>query len=289
MATDLKQVCGFVAEMESFLCTHYLGKDWENQKKKLWENTFCRRQIKRRSQGESFSVEDHIRAMVYSMLSGGIVWDRVANDIDEKTKRITSIDKIFRQYDIEFLLQCEPAALVKGIKERKCASFRTRNQMEALIGQNISKLLKWEREYGSVDAFYQTYTEKDSSLKSLIQTLSGPGDNKLRELGVALAAEYLKNVGYIVAKPDRHIRRILGKKVLGCSDRDCAQEYEAIDLVAGIAELTGKSAAQVDYILWSYCAKGYGEICTAKHPNCGQCVIKEGCQKYRKEGEPCEK
>lgn len=38
---------------------------------KLWENTYIKRQIDKRNGKGSFSINDHIRAMVYSMLSGG--------------------------------------------------------------------------------------------------------------------------------------------------------------------------------------------------------------------------
>ncbi len=89
----------------------------------------------------------------------------------------------------------------------------------------------------------------------------------------------LKNVGYDIAKPDRHIRRILGRNILDCSEHENAPVYEAIDIVAAIARQLNRPAAEVDYILWAYCAKNYGEICTKNNPHCDRCVVKINCKK----------
>lgn len=101
---------------------------------------------------------------------------------------------------------------------------------------------------------------------------------KFAQLGEALTAEYLRNVGYDIAKPDRHICRILGSDILGCSDKKVVPIYEAFDIVAAIANALEKDTAEVDYILWSYCASGYGEICTLKNPKCQYCVAKQICK-----------
>ena len=83
-----------------------------------------------------------------------------------------------------------------------------------------------------------------------------------------------KNVGYDIAKPDRHIRRILGSKALGCSTHEVVPIFETFDIVAALAQEMNRPAAEVDYILWAYCAKGYGAICTVKNPKCKLCVVK---------------
>ena len=36
---------------------------------KYWNNTYIKHQIDKRNNGETFNINDHIRAMVYSMLS----------------------------------------------------------------------------------------------------------------------------------------------------------------------------------------------------------------------------
>lgn len=271
-----------VQQMDEHLRNDLLWKDGQAQSDKLWENTYIKRQIDRRRAGGEFSTSDHIRAMVYSMLSSGIVWDRVSPYVDRATKQLAPIDEIFLQYNPERLLQCDPERLSGEVKRLRCASQYTKKQMEALIHTNIPKLVQLEKQYGSVDAFYQKYTVEDPTLKTLVKALSSENSNyKLAQMGEALVAEYLKNVGYDIAKPDRHIRRILGSTALGCSQHEIVPIFEAFDIVAALAQEMNRPAAEVDYILWAYCAKGYGEICTVKNPKCGICVANNCCNSQK--------
>lgn len=60
----------------------------ERREKQKWENTFIKKQIDRRKRGEKFNIKDHIRAMVYSMLSSGASWKRVLEYTDLETGKI---------------------------------------------------------------------------------------------------------------------------------------------------------------------------------------------------------
>ena len=98
-----------------------------------------------------------------------------------------------------------------------------------------------------------------------------------------LNAEYLRNVGYDIAKPDRHICRILGCNYLGCSEHEIVPIYEAFDIVRELAEHMDKNVAEVDYILWSYCAEGYGGVCRKGKENCEICVANKFCKRKGEE------
>ena len=275
---NIDKVANAVLLMDKQLREELLIKDGTVQAKKLWENTYIKKQIDKRENGGTFTVSDHICAMVYSMLTSGASWSRVEPSLDIETGRIKLIDEIFCLYDVDTLLNTDPIILVDKVKEQTLGTQYIKNQMVALIGTNIGKMLSLEKEYGSIDNFYQNFIDTDPTLKTLVKVLSAEGKpHKYAQMGEALTAEYLKNVGYDIAKPDRHIRRILSSKVLGCSDSEIAPIYEAFDLVAEIARATGKRIAEVDYILWSYCANGYGEICTVNKPKCDICVV-EHCK-----------
>lgn len=152
--------------------------------------------------------------------------------------------------------------------------------MTALFEENIEKLLSFENVHGGIDNFYQHFIKADPSLNTLVLVLSENNSKyNLSQMGEALTAEYLRNVGYDISKPDRHIRRILGNKYLGCSESEIVPIYEAFDIVAEIAAELNMPVAEVDYILWSYCAKGYGEVCTLNKPKCDICAIKCYCNK----------
>lgn len=139
--------------------------------------------------------------MVYSMLSSGIVWERVEKGIDILTGRINPIDDIFHNYDVDYILQCNPDQLADEIKNLGCASQSTRKQMKAIVSKNINKLISYEKEFGSIDSYYKKFIEQDNTLKLLVKQLAdSKSENKFDEMAEALIAEYLKNVGYDIAK-----------------------------------------------------------------------------------------
>lgn len=284
MRNNIQSVCKVIEQMDIQLREYLLKKDGEVQKKKLWENTHIKHQIDRRNNGDRFLVSDHIRGMVYSMLSSGISWERVEQGIDENTGNNLLIDNIFYEYDPMVLLSSSPAELADQVKSLNCGSQSTNRQIQALIHTNIRKFMSFEDKYGSVDEYYQTFAVQDPSLKTLVKNLSDSDSaDKMKQMGAALTAEYLRNVGYDIAKPDRHICRILGCKYLGCSDQEEVPVFDAFDIVRELAEYMGRKTAEVDYILWSYCARGYGEICTKNKPKCERCAARQICN--TKEGE----
>lgn len=284
---DIEIAADAVNKIDEYLRDNPPLHNGEPQAKKLWENTYIKKQIDKRADGGAFSVKDHIRGMVYSMLSSGAPWNRIEPYIDLKTGRIGIIDEIFCQYDEDALLNTDPAELCDKIKGNKLGTQYTKKQMNALIHTNINNLLKMKQEHKDVDEYYRKFAEKDDNLKTLVRELSTAGKQyKMAQLGEALTAEYLKNVGYDIGKPDRHICRILGSERLGCSNRKNASPYEAIAIISAIAEKLKKPAAEVDYILWSYCADGYGNVCTKRNPQCKKlCSVKSFCNyNYKQEG-----
>ena len=101
---------------------------------------------------------------------------------------------------------------------------------------------------------------------------------KINQMGPALAWEYLRNVGVDGAKPDVHMKRILGVSRLGMSKNVEASDDEVLDTVEMLSKQTGFWMAEIDYLFWAYCATDKGEICTA-NPHCEKCVIREYCNR----------
>lgn len=278
MISKISEVCKAVEQMNTHLRNDLLKNDESNRQKMLWENTFIRHQIEKRQKGEPFTINDHIRAMVYSMLSSGASWKRVLDYTDLETGKIAVVDEIFCSYEPGELLKAHWENWSKSLKEKSLASQYTNKQMKVLK-ENIETLQKIQQEHGAIDNYYSQVI-KENGVKKLVSELSSSGKPyKMRQLGFPLACEYLKNVGYDLSKPDRHIRRILGKDYLNLSEKQPVPEKQALDIVSELAKELNKPVAEVDYILWSYCANGYGQICT-KNKNkskCGECVAKEYC------------
>ncbi len=273
---NIKQTAEAVLQMDTYLRGKIAETDDPKAQAMLWKNTYIKKQIDKREQGGIFTVSDHIRAMVYSMLTSGASWVRVLDNTDIATGQIPIVDEIFYQYNADTLLKTDPNKLKNDLLSQTLGTQYIENQMNALVNVNIGKLIAYDTEYGSIDNFYKQFIDTDSTAKTLVKVLSAEGKpHKFAQLREALVAEYLRNVGYDIAKPDRHIRRILGSDILGCSDKQEVPIYEAFDIVKAIADELGKRTAEVDYILWSYCANGYGAVCTKDKPKCDNCIVNQ--------------
>lgn len=223
----------------------------------------------RRERGKSFPLSEHVRAMVYAMLSNQTKWHRIVPNLPE-------IDKLFFDYDPDRILEMDGRYFTRGIKAIKCGNISTARQMNAL-SYNIDMMRKIEKEYGSMDAFVES-----GPPDKIVQKLShGSSPYKLKMLGEALTWEYLRNVGIDSAKPDTHLRRFLGSDRMGRNAHKIATVNEVNEQIAALTKETDLLKVEIDNLIWLYCSDGYGEICT-KTPHCAQCVIREFCHKKKK-------
>ena len=224
--------------------------------------------MQQRSEGKMFSTEEHLQGIIYSLLSAQTVWANIE-------RNFSNIDELFFQYNIEEIKKHEYMYFVNGLKRIGCGSRLTNAQMKALH-ENIDTIERIISEYGSMDAFVTSKSQRE-----IVRLLSESGSKyKLKQFGPALSWEYLRNVGVDGAKPDVHMKRILGSERLGISHKEEASDEEVLDAMEQLSKDTGFYMAQIDYLFWVYCATGKGEICTA-NPCCDKCVVKEYCNRGR--------
>jgi hypothetical protein len=222
----------------------------------------------RRASGHRFEMRDHIRGLVLSLLSNQRPWKPIA---DNKAR----IAAIFLQYDPDALADAGPATILRGLRNIRCGNRADVKQVSSLA-ENIATLRRIEERWGSLDAFVAS-----APPDTIARRLSDVGSYKIKQLGYALAMEYLKNVGIRAGKPDLHIRRILGSERLGYAP-DHPNEAEAFELIAMLAADAGRDATYLDNLLWMFCAEGYGNVCGAV-PQCGACRLARDCR-YPKGG-----
>lgn len=205
-----------------------------------------------------FSLTEHVKAMVYSMLSNNRPWDGIAKNSEK-------IDAIFQNFNIDYLLTASPEELEQKLKEIKCGNRQIKNQMLNLSG-NIKILQRIAYDFGTIDNYYNS-----TDVNTLIKSLSDSRKKyKLKWMGVALVCEYLKGVGIDIIKPDQHVCRIIGR--LGYSKHNPATVQEALDVCKTIADEYDLSQAAVDTVFWQYCAKDKFEICSDV-PKCNHCGV----------------
>lgn len=218
--------------------------------------------------GKCFSFSEHLKGVIYSLLSAQTVWANVERHKDD-------IDILFFFYVPSSILEHDYTYYVNGLHRIGCGSRLTNNQMKALP-DIIATMQRIVNDYGSMDAFVTSAPVDD-----IVKKLSAGGSKyKLRQIGPALAWEYLRNVGIDGAKPDVHMKRILGCNRLGASRSENASDEEVINTVRNLSKKTGLWMGQIDYLFWAYCATDKGEICTAE-PKCNKCVIREYCNHSR--------
>ena len=64
--------------------------------------------------------------------------------------------------------------------------------------------------------------------------------------------------------------------MMGAGKKSPASVKEVNEQVTRLSEETGMSKVEIDNLIWSFCADGYGEICTAT-PHCDTCPISDYC------------
>jgi len=218
--------------------------------------------VKDRNNGKEFSFNEHIRGLILSKLSSQRPWKQIADNLE-------NIQQIFFDYDPEKLLRKEPKYFVDSLKSIHCGNRNIHKQM-AILSENILVMDNIVQKYGSMDNF----VTNDDSINIAFQ-LAYPGPTKLKQIGVPLALEYLKNVGIDTCKPDLHLRRILSFERLNYTSKFAESEHIS-EIVTKIAFDANVSVIYLDNLLWLLCAENYGNIC-GKVPKCHLCELRGFC------------
>ena len=215
--------------------------------------------VNQRARKEPFSLSEHVSGMVFSQLSNQRPWKPIQDNAE-------TIIRIFHYFDADYILKMSTEQLneiVNDLKAIRCGNRQIVKQVAALQ-DNIRTLQRIAADYGSIDAYYN-----ETPMDEVMQSLSaGNGKYKLKQMGVPLVSEYLRNVGVDIIKPDTHVKRILGR--LGYTASNPATDDEAFLVCEEIAAEYGMQNIEVDAVLWQYCANSYSPICTAT-PKCEEC------------------
>ncbi len=255
-----------------------LVKRWADKSQERilpFESTLIGRSLERRDCGESFCTSEHVRAMIYSLLSSSTHW--INCRICPETGTVLKLDAAFHKYSPSCLKDCTASELLDKFAEANVWP-RFKNKQTKAIPYNIKKLLSFEEKCGSVDGFYQSYMAQDSTGWELVEALGGrPSETKMEQMGIPLTAEYLRNVGFDLPKPDRHICRFLGSERLGLYGKKTVPEKEAFHLMIDLAKEIEMPVARLDYILWAYYSKNCAGPEKRQEVRCKCCVIKHLC------------
>ncbi len=222
--------------------------------------------VKNRSAGKTWSDDKVFKALLMAVLSSGTDWSKI--------KRIQGkLAKPFSDFSLEAYTKVSETKisdrLVPWFEKERAGSPWLRNNLGNLVRAS-RKLLDHSRTHGTADSYFTSLMHRcDEDPKQAALCLGSPGKYKLPSLGPALAAEALKNLGFDVAKPDRHIMRAVGSFGLVpfehwrdrrryTSPKTSSKRVllKVMSVVEEIASAAKQRVTLVDNAIWLLCERG---------------------------------
>ena len=223
---------------------------------------------KRAASSRPWGDDAVFEALVLAVLSANTDWSKIERIRDD-------VAALFSGFSLESYAERSEAEIgerfVPWFKERKAGSVTLRRSLTDLI-DTAWVLAAYSRANGAAEGYFRSLmVQCAGDPKRTALCLGQSGRYKLPSLGVALAAEALKNLGFDVAKPDRHIMRAVGSFGLVHFGRWSEEtmlragtnppnptpkrQLAAMTAVEEIAKAADEPVVLVDNAIWLLCAK----------------------------------
>ena len=221
--------------------------------------------LARRVSGHIYSIDEYVEGMVRAILTNSVPWARIAPHI--ASGRIASI---FHGYSAAALKNVPYMDLVMGLRAIKCGNLSVVKQMQAIRG-NIETLERIIADYGSIEDYFRALcpTTYPQITYNVLKDFDVNGCYKLGQMGMPLVCEFLKNMGFLLPKPDRHLKGFFSGDKMGIITGP-ASNADVFNQIETLARSSTFTIPEIDLMVWSFCAKDYGNVC-AKVPNCAVC------------------
>lgn len=219
----------------------------------------------RSEEGRTWSDDETFEALLMSVLSNNTDWAKI-----EGIR--TELSDVFSGFGLEWYAGLSEddisGRIVPWFQERRAGSMVLKQSLVHLI-KTARKLSEHRREHGSAESYFTCLVHQlDNDPKRAALRLGTHGDEyKLPAFGVPLAAEALKNLGFDVAKPDRHLLRALASFGLvevgawpkryprGTPNPSRRLFVDAMAATERIAAAADEPVALLDNAIWLLCAK----------------------------------
>ncbi|MCC6680219.1 MAG: hypothetical protein IT445_04870 [Phycisphaeraceae bacterium] len=164
--------------------------------------------IEARERGRVWTDNECFEGLVRSVLSNSTDWAKVEAVLPE-------MGSLFHGFDLRWYAQVSPSYVGKTVipwfMAHRAGSLTLDRDLKNLI-LAAQKLVDYSKKHGSLEKYFTAMfnaCKQDAKAVAVLLGSSASRD-KLPTLGIPLAAEFLKNIGYDVSKPDRHICRAVG-------------------------------------------------------------------------------
>ena len=219
-----------------------------------------------REAGSHWSDDQVFEALLRAVLSNNTDWAKVERVLPELRDAFSGFS--LHRY-AETTDQDVERRLVPWFKHRKAGSMTLRRSLVGLA-QTARILRDWSTSRGSAEQYFlDVIRSSGADPKEAAVALGEAGSTKkLPALGVPIAAESLRNMGFDLCKPDRHVCRAIGSFGLvqfrKWTDRtgtkspasSVSEMLETMTVVEKIARIIGERPTFVDNAIWLLCCKG---------------------------------
>ena len=238
---------------------------WNLNWKEEVASTSVVHQLKKRQSGIKFTDNDIFEGILLGILSNNTDWRKIKKLQNELKYKFNNFDlKLYSENSEEYITD----TIVPWFIGNKSGSLTLKKDLHNLI--YTSKILSnYSNEYGSADQYFtNALAESNNDVIELAILIGTNTKWKLKGFGVPLAAEALRNIGYNISKPDRHILRAVGSLKLvnfekwnNTTERNAppptiSNIRKAMIAVDKLAKENNEETTFVDSVIWTACAKG---------------------------------
>ena len=239
-----------------------------DEKEQNWKETIQSlgqtKAVEKRKNNTPFNDDQIFEGVLKSVLSNATDWSKIVSVLPE-------LSGIFDNFSLEAYSQKSNPhvddTLMPWFKSHKAGSMTLAKDLKNLI--TASRILhNWSMKNGSADAYFSTAITEGGDIIGAVKLLGTPDSGyKLPAMGIPIAAEAMKNLGYEVGKPDRHVCRALGCFGLvtykNWKDRSStkspaatpSEQVETMRAMEKFSAIVNLSPTYVDNVLWLLCAK----------------------------------
>ena len=183
--------------------------------------------LARRASGHVYSIDEYVEGMVRAILTNSVPWARIAPHI--ASGRIASI---FHGYSATILKTVPYMDLVCDLRTIHCGNMSDVLQMRALAN-NINTLERIITVHGSIEAYLRGLCPTTYPQITYNAVRDFDKNYKLGGMGIPLLCEFLKNLGFLLPKPDRHLKRFFSGDKMGtitgpASNADVFSQVDAL-------------------------------------------------------------
>lgn len=221
--------------------------------------------VQERATGRRWTDNEVFKGLILAVLSNNTDWAKVKRIIPE-------LSSVFHGFCLREYASLTPADIglrfIPWFKERRAGSQSLGSGLKYAIDA-ARRLLELKAKYGSLDRYFGDLHQERKGDAILVAHALGSTSSvhKLPGLRIPLAAEFLKNIGFDVAKPDRHMNRAAGcfgwVQFHNWPDRNSTKqprvnESEILQVMRAAAEFAsdlGQLVCFVDNSVWLLCAK----------------------------------